>query len=197
MWNWMSLLIQLHPEGSIQLRLGNLQGSRWYHLPVLSCGERGFHLPPFSLAWLSCLDTCQDTELAPLASLTRLCLRGSMLPAAPIQVRGPHWHHCSSCRSPSYSSPALVHIEWSVPIWCHMQLYNDFKKWRVFKCLLKYNRDKETFFSNLKEERNNIKRTRKGDKGNHSLKLVLHSGPIACWQLWWWTSEALCVSDRI
>lgn len=75
-----------------------------------------------------------------------LLLRKCMGPPCPLPLSAP---------APPYGSPDLVHIDWSSPILCHLQLSNICKEWFFFfcfwwfllglvffflvKCLLKYN----------------------------------------------------------
>lgn len=89
-----------------------------------------FHLPSASLAWFSC--HCMAGHrgirvLAALASLLGLCLPGAGLPFAPEQVHRAHlaplWPCVGLC---------MAAIEWSAPIWSHLQPSNIWKEWGFF-----------------------------------------------------------------
>lgn len=118
-------------QGSIQLKCWNLQGKRQYHLPVLSMRgkKKSFtYLQPLWPGSAHCMAGHRGIRvLAALASLLGLCLPGAGLLFAPEQVHraqlAPLWPCVGLC---------MAAIEWSAPIWSHLQLSNIWKEWGFF-----------------------------------------------------------------
>lgn len=99
-------------QDSVQLRFGNLQGRRWFLLPVLYVLGKKLMLTS-SLTGLAQLAACQGTEVAPVHHCWTLPA-GAGLP-----------HACWPLSHPVPASPqgshALGHIDWSVLISGHPQ----------------------------------------------------------------------------
>lgn len=140
--------------------------------PCAGCvGEKCLCFPAASLAWLSFLHARAQNCPWLQCITTGLCLFGAGLPHA-------SWPRSHPVPASPQGSHALEHIDWSAPIWGHLQRTSICNEWFLFfessycntiktrellqKCEMK---------GKKKEIRK--KKTQNEGKANHSLKYVI------------------------